>query len=63
MQDLRSYTPLYKLNRYVPPHRVGFWRRFGLKMGVLFAHFGLKSGTVWGGTSVVYERFYRFNSK
>ena len=24
-------TPLYKLYRYVPPHRVGFLRRFGLK--------------------------------
>ena len=26
-------TPLYKLHRYVPPHRVGFLRRFGLKPG------------------------------
>ena len=26
-------TPLYKLYRYVPPHRVGLLRRFGLKMG------------------------------
>ena len=24
-------TPLYKLFRYVPPHRVWFLRRFGLK--------------------------------
>ena len=24
-------TPLYKPYRYVPPHRVGFLRRFGLK--------------------------------
>ena len=39
-------TPLYKLYRYVPPHRVGSWRRFGLKKGIKFAHFGLESGVV-----------------
>ena len=39
-------TPLYKLYRYVPPHRVGFLRRFGLKTGIHFAHFGLESGMV-----------------
>ena len=38
-------TPLYKPYRYVPPHRVGFLRCFGLKMGVHFAHFGLER--VW----------------
>ena len=27
----------------MPPHRVGFLRRFGLKTGVHFAHFGLVS--------------------
>ena len=27
-------TPLYKPHRYVPPHRVGFLRRFGLKTGL-----------------------------
>ena len=57
------YTPLYKLSRYVPPHRIGFLRRFGLKTGILFAHFGLESGIVFGGTTRVYERIYRFNSK
>ena len=36
-------TPLYKLCRYVPPHRIGFLRRFGLKTGIQFAHFGLES--------------------
>ena len=58
-------TPLYKLYRYryVPPHRVGFLRRFGLKTDIHFAHFGLKSGMVFGGTKGVYERIYRFNSK
>ena len=29
-------TPLFKLPRYVPPHRVGFLRRFGLKSGMVF---------------------------
>ena len=56
-------TPLYKLYRYVPPHRVGFLRRFGLKTGIHFAHFGLESGMVFEGTTGVYERIYRFNSK
>ena len=37
-------TPLYKLYRYVPPYWVGFLRRFGLKTGINFAHFGLESG-------------------
>ena len=37
-------NPLYKLYRYVPPHRIGFLRCFGLKTGIHFAHFGLESG-------------------
>ena len=41
-------TPLYKLYRYVPPLRVGFLRRFGLKTGTQFVHFGLESGMVFG---------------
>ena len=58
-------TPLYKLYRYVPPppHRVGFLRRFGLETGIQFVHFGLESGMVFEGTTGVYERIYRFNSK
>ena len=32
------------------PQRVGFLRRFGLKVGIDFAHLGLKSGTVLEGT-------------
>ena len=56
-------TPLYKLYRYVSPDRVGFLRRFGLKTGKHFAHFGLESGMVFEGTTGVYERIYRFNSK
>ena len=56
-------TPLHKLYTYVPPHRVGFLRGFGLKTGLLFAHFGLKSGIVFEGTTGVYKHVYRFNSK
>ena len=56
-------TPLYKLHRYVPPHRVGFLRRFGLKTGIHFAQFGLESFMVFDGTTGVYEGIYRFNSK
>ena len=56
-------TPLYKLYRDVPPHRVGFLYRFGLKTGIDFVHFGLESGVVFGGTTGVYERIYCFNSK
>ena len=56
-------TPSYKLYRYLPPHRVGFLGRFGLKTSIHFAHFGLESGMVFEGTWGVYERIYRFNSK
>ena len=56
-------TPLYKPYRYVSPHRVGFLRCFGLETGIHFAHFGLESGMVFEGTTGVYERIYRFNSK
>ena len=56
-------TPLYKLYRYVPPHRVGFLHGFGLKTGRYFAHFGLESGMVFERTTRLYERLYRFNSK
>ena len=44
-------TPLYKLYRYMPPHRVGFLRRFALKTGIHFAHFGVESGMVFEGTT------------
>ena len=46
--------------RYVPPHRVGFLRRFGLKtgIGIHFGHFGLESGIVFEGTTGVYEHIY-----
>ena len=48
-------TPLYKLYRYVPPHRVWFLSRFGLKMGIDFDHYGLKSGMVFKGTTREYK--------
>ena len=41
---------------YVLPHRVGSGR-------VHFAHFGLESRMVFGGTTEVYESIYRFYSK
>ena len=50
-------TPLYKLYRYVPPHRVGFLHRFGLKTGVHFVHFGLELGMVFEGTMGVHFQF------
>ena len=57
---LKTRTLLYKL---VPPHRVGFLGRFGLKTSIHFGHFGLESGMVFEGTTGVYERIYRFSSK
>ena len=61
-------TPLYKQYkpyRYVPSQRTWFLGLFGLKMGMHFAHFGLKSSMVFGGTTGAYERIhvYCFNSK
>ena len=35
----------------MPPHRVGFLRRFGLKRSLHVAHFGLESGMVFEGTT------------
>ena len=49
-------TPLYEPYRYVPPLRVGFLCCFGLKTGIEFVHFGLKSSVVLEGTRSVYER-------
>ena len=56
-------TPLYKPFRYVPSQRVWFLGLFGLKMGIHFAYFGLKSGLVFEGTMGAYEHSYSFNSK
>ena len=56
-------TPLYKLYRYVPPQRVWFLGRFGLKTGIYFDHYGLKSGMAFKGTTGTYKRICLFNSK
>ena len=56
-------SPLHKLYRYVPPHRVGFLCRLGLKTVIHFVHLGLESGMVLEGTTGLYERLYRFNSR
>ena len=49
-------TLLHKPYKYVPPQKLWFLRRFGLKTGKHFAHFGLEScvafqwgnyGSVW----------------
>ena len=40
------------------PDRVGFLRRFGLKTGIHFAHFGLESGMVFEGTTGVQLRTF-----
>ena len=45
------------------PESVEFLRRFGLKTVIDFARFGLESGVVFEGTTEVYERIYRFDSK
>ena len=43
-------TPLHQVYRYVPPQRVWFSSRFGLKTGIDFEHFGLKLGMFIRGT-------------
>ena len=55
-------TPLYKLYRYVPPHWVGFLRRFGLKTGN-HTLCPIWSGIGYGfrGSYGVYEPIYRFS--
>ena len=50
-------TPLYKLYRYVLPHRLGFLRLFDLTTGIDFAHFGLEYGIVFEGTTGVKTYF------
>ena len=39
----------YISHKGMPAHRVGVFRRFGLKTGIDFAHFGLESGMVFEG--------------
>ena len=52
-------VPLYRLYRYVPPQRVWFLPRFGLKTGTDFAYYGLESGLVFEKTTGRYESIYR----
>ena len=59
----RVGTLLFKPYRYAPPQRVWFLGPFGLKTGIHFARLGLESGMGFEGTTGVYERIYRFNSK
>ena len=56
-------TPQYKLYTYVPPQRVWFLSRFGLKTGIDFHLYGLKSGMVFEGTTGAYKRICLFNAK
>ena len=63
MMLLPGGTRIYKPFRYMSPQRVGFLRRFGRKTGIEFAHFGLESGLVYEGTTVVYQCARHFNSK
>ena len=53
-------SPLYS---YVPPQWVWFLSPFGLKTGVDFDHYGLKSGVVYNGATGAYKRICLFNSK
>ena len=47
-----------------PSQRVWFLHLFeGLKSGIDFTRFSPESGVVFEGTTGVYERIYRFNSK
>ena len=40
-----------------------FFSRFGLKMGLHFAHFGLESGIFFDGITGMYERICYFSSE
>ena len=54
-------TPLYKVYRYVPPQRLWFLSRFGLKTGIDFDNYGLKSGRVFGAGNI-YESLQTYFS-
>ena len=54
-------TPLYKVYRYVPPQRVWFLSRFGLKTGIDFDNYGLKLGRVFGAGNI-YESLQTYFS-
>ena len=50
----KNYYPSFNRKKLV-----WFLRRFGLKTVIDFAHFGLKSGIVFDGATMVYEHIYR----
>ena len=54
-------TPLYNVYRYVPPQRVWFLSRFGLKTGIDFDNYGLKSDRVFGAGNI-YESLQTYFS-
>ena len=58
-------APLYKLYKHVPPHQVGFLRRFGLKTGnhTLCPFWSGVGCGFWGNYGSVWTSLYRFNSK
>ena len=45
-------TPLYKVYGYVLPQRVWFLSCFGLKTGIDFDNYGLKSSLVFGAGNI-----------
>ena len=47
----------------VPPQKVGFLSRLGLKTGISFAHFGLKLGMGFKRSRTLHESIHGFNSK
>ena len=54
---------LYRYRLYVPPQRVWFSSLFGLKTGMNFDHYGLKSGMLFKGTTRVSKHICLFNFK
>ena len=56
-------TPLYKLYRYVPPHRVGLFAPFWSENGYTLCPFWSGIGYVFRGNYGDYERNYRLISK
>ena len=45
-------TPLFKVYRFVQPQRVWFLSRFGLKTGIDFDNYGVKSGRIFGAGNI-----------
>ena len=59
---LVSWARFRKPYRYVPPLRVWFLSRFGLKTGIDFDHYGHKSGMIFKGTTGAYKRICQFST-